>query len=290
MIASLLVVTIVTDDNIADEQSDKSMWLFAIAKKRKRIKNWIKYGLLISLSIYLILCFSMCLSARETTIAAEDGMLYYVVNADGMKGLGHSIVLLVDKDGCGTVISFNGMQRSLIECLLGKSGVGKMSIGTMTKEETIVFLQTGDLKLDKDQLTDNYDMALYRPITMEEYHILLEQIAPYLMAEQKFANLYEKWALEEDTEKKKRYKQELEYLGQDTSLPLYQIYTNNCDHVARLLIRSIDSVIQEYSQHTQHITPNGNLKAFAKKAKNWGVMTLGTQSIQEVILMFLMIF
>lgn len=115
------------------------------------------------LSIYLTICFSMRLSVRETTIAIEDCMLYYIVNIDGMKGLGHSVVLLVDEDGSGTVISFNGMQRTLIECLLGKSGVGKMSIATMTKAETALFLETGNLNLDKDQLADNYDIALYRP-------------------------------------------------------------------------------------------------------------------------------
>ncbi|MEZ3515759.1 MAG: hypothetical protein K1W37_10965 [Lachnospiraceae bacterium] len=207
-------------------------------------------------------------------------MLYYIVNIDGMKGLGHSVVLLVDEDGSGTVISFNGMQRTLIECLLGKSGVGKMSIATMTKA----------VNLDKDQLADNYDIALYRPITVEEYDTVLEQTAPYLAAEEQFAVLYENWVLEIDVRKKEGYQQDLECLGQDTSLPLYQIYTNNCDHVARILIGSVDLEMEAYSQRTEHITPNGNLKAFGRKAQNWGVMMLGIQSIQEKLLNFLMIF
>ena len=84
-------------------------------------------------------------------------MLYYIVNPDGMKGLGHSIIMLVDEEGCGTVISYNGLQRSLTESLMGKSGVGKMSIGTMSADETETFLQSGDLHLDGDQLTDNYN-------------------------------------------------------------------------------------------------------------------------------------
>ncbi len=222
----------------------------------------------------------MRLSVRETTIAIEDCMLYYIVNIDGMKGLGHSVVLLVDEDGSGTVISFNGMQRTLIECLLGKSGVGKMSIATMTKA----------VNLDKDQLADNYDIALYRPITVEEYDTVLEQTAPYLAAEEQFAVLYENWVLEIDVRKKEGYQQDLECLGQDTSLPLYQIYTNNCDHVARILIGSVDLEMEAYSQRTEHITPNGNLKAFGRKAQNWGVMMLGIQSIQEKLLNFLMIF
>lgn len=250
-------------------------------KDRKKIKNAIKYSMFVLLSIYLTICFSMRLSVRETTIAIEDCMLYYIVNIDGMKGLGHSVVLLVDEDGSGTVISFNGMQCTLIECLLGKSGVGKMSIATMTKAETALFLETGNLNLDKDQLADNYDIALYRPITVEEYDTVLEQTAPYLAAEEQ---------LEIDVRKKEGYQQDLECLGQDTSLPLYQIYTNNCDHVARILIGSVDLEMEAYSQRTEHITPNGNLKAFGRKAQNWGVMMLGTQSIQEKLLNFLMIF
>ena len=133
--------------------------------------------------IWLLLCASMHLTVREPSFAEGDCMLYYIVNADGMKGLGHSILLLVNEQGNGTVFSFNGMQRSLRESLLGKSGIGKMSTGTMTAEETKTFLQTGDLKIDGDQLTDNYDMALYRPITTEEYQVILEQTAPYFVAE-----------------------------------------------------------------------------------------------------------
>lgn len=140
----------------------------------------------------------MRLTVRNTSFSEEDCMLYYIVNADGMKGLGHSIVLLVDENGCGTVFSYNGMQRTLGESLLGKSGVGKMSMGTMTKEEITAFLQTGDLNLDEDQLSDNYDIALYRPITTENYHTVLEQTAPYIEAEERFAALYEKWVMEEE--------------------------------------------------------------------------------------------
>lgn len=259
-------------------------------KHKKRIKTGIKYSVFALLSIYLVMCFSMRLSVRETSIAEEDCKIYYIVNVDGMKGLGHSIVLLVSKEGLGTVISFNGMQYSLIECLLGKSGVGKMSIKAMTKVETNAFLKTGNLNLDEDQLSDNYDIALYRPITIEEYNTVLEQTIPYLTAEEQFLLDYNNWALETDARKKEEYQQNLERLGQNTNLPLYQIYTNNCDHAARQLIGSVDLEMKAYSRHTWHLTPNGNLKAFGRKASNWGVVMLGTQSIQEELLKFLMIF
>lgn len=259
-------------------------------KEKKRIKHAIRYSAAILLAAYLCLCFSQRLSVRDPSFAEESHMLYYMVNTDGMKGLGHSILMLVDEEGCGTVLSFNGMQRSLWESLMGKSGVGKMSMGTMSAEETTAFLQSGDLHIDGDQLTDNYDMALYRPITEKEYHAILERTAPYLAAEEQFGILYEKWALEEDAGKKAEYKQELEQMGQDDTLPLYRIYTNNCDHAARLLVSGVDPQMQDYIRHAWRMTPNGNLKAFGREAKEWGVMALGKQSLAERILLFLMIF
>lgn len=153
---------------------------------KKRWRNLILCSVPVLVAVYLCLCFSMRLIVRDISLVKGECMLYYIVNADGMKGLGHSILLIVDEEGCGRVFSFNGMQRSLGESLLGKSGVGKMSVGVMTAEETTAFLQTGDLNLAGDQLTDNYDMALYRPITTEEFHVILEQLTPYIAAEEQF--------------------------------------------------------------------------------------------------------
>lgn len=255
-------------------------------------KNWNikKYGLFILAAFYFCLCISMQPEVRGTSFPAESCMLYYMVNEDGMKGLGHSILLLVDEDGCGTVFSFNGMQRPLWECLLGKSGVGKLSMGVMTAEETKEFLWSGDLELDGDQLKDNYDVALYRPITEEDYQKVLGQAAPYLAAEESFSVLYRKWVTEKDTVRKAEYQKALEQMGEDESLPLYQIYTNNCDHAARRMAATVDQDLREYTDSTWRITPNGNLKAFAGKAEKWGVMTLGEQTLPERVLMFFMVF
>lgn len=257
---------------------------------RSRVKALIKYSAAVLAAVYLCLCFSMRLSVRDISFAGENCVLYYIVNADGMKGLGHSIVMLVDREGCGTILSFNGMQRSLGESLLGKSGVGKMSMGTMTAEETKEFLQSGNLYMDGDQLTDNYDMALYRPITEEAYYSILEQAAPYLAAGEQFSALYAEWATETDADIKAEYEWEMERMGQGDGLPVYQIYTNNCDSVARLLISSVDSDMQDYTSHAWRMTPNGNFKAFGGRVKKWGVMTLGEQSLPERVLMFLMSF
>ena len=272
------------------ETAERSSDMKNKTRKRKYSIYMIKYCFPVLTIGYLCLCFSMRLTVRDTSFAREEYMLYYMVNADGMKGLGHSILMMTDEEGGGTVFSFNGMQRSLSESLAGRSGVGKLSVGTMDAEETEIFLRTGDLCLEGDQLTDNYDMALYRPITAEDYQTILEQTAPYREAEEKFTILYEQWIMEEDVGRKTKYEQALEQMGQDKSLPVYQIYTDNCDHTARKLIASIDPDMQDYLQNTRRITPNGNLKAFGLKAENWGVMTLGKQSLAEKLLMFLVSF
>ncbi|RKJ45810.1 hypothetical protein D7X98_05785 [bacterium 1XD8-76] len=239
---------------------------------------------------YACLCLSMRLSVRETSYAEGECMLYYIVNADGMKGLGHSILMVVDGEGRGTVLSFNGMQRSLSESLMGKSGIGKLSVGVMDAEETKAFLGSGDLSLEGDQLADNYDMALYRPITREDYRIVLEQVLPYREAEEGFTVLYGKWVTEEDAAEKAEYRRALEQMAEDESLPLYQIYTNNCDHAARMMASPVDQDLFDYTYGAWRMTPNGNLKAFGKKAEKWGVMELGEQTLAERILMFLVSF
>ncbi len=263
-------------------------------KKEMRIRKYIKYivkcFILAFAVFYFCLCLSMHPAVRESLFAGEECMLYYMVNADGMKGLGHSILMVVDEKGCGTVLSFNGMQRSLPESLMGKGGVGKLSVGSMDAEETRAFLLSGDLALEGDQLADNYDMALYRPITAEDYQIILDQTAPYREAEETFAALYGQWVAEEDAGRKAEYAQALEQMGREISPPVYRIYTNNCDHAARAFISSIDPDMQEYIRDVWRITPNGNLKAFGKKAEKWGVMTLGEQTLKERVLMFLVSF
>lgn len=258
-------------------------------KRQIKPKKIIQCGMLLA-GLYLCLCASLCLKPRPAAPAQGDCMLYYIINTDGMKGLGHTILMLKDEEGRGTVISFNGMQRTLGESLMGQSGVGKMSIETMDAEDTAAFLQTGSLHLEGDQLQDNYDRALYRPITAQEYRAVLAAAEPYLAAEAKFEALYTQWVFAKDDSQKDSCWQRLAQLGRDRSLPLYRLYTHNCDHAARELASAADSDMREYALRTWHITPNGNLKAFGSSSTRWGVIDLGETSPAEKILGFLMIF
>ena len=256
----------------------------------KKVKKVCGYIVLALLLCYLLLCFSLRLSERESVLGEGDCRLYYLVNVDGMKGMGHSILLLVNEQGEGTVLSFNGMQRSLGEALMFQSGVGKLSIGEMNKTETNAFLLTGDLNLEGDQLHDNYDMALFCSITLEDYQAIMTLTEPYVTAGDNYEALYAVAANSTDAAQRAEYEKALEEMGQDVSLPLYQLYTHNCDHAARYFAAAADEKMAAYNERSFRLTPNGNFKAFARKATDWGVMRLGKASVIERVLEFLMIF
>ena len=258
-------------------------------------KRYRRYGIAGSIILAVIICyFAWCfflkLKIREEQGTQGNCRVYYILNVDGMKGLGHSILILEDEEGHGRVFSFNGMQRNLKEALLGKAGVGKMSVGSMSKEELQDFLDTGNLWLEGDQLQDNYDVALYRNMTKEEYAAILEETEIYIETGREYEELYVQYASAKDERLKAEYERRLEGMGANDALPLYRIYTHNCDHAARLLIACVDDEMREYNQNSNLITPGGNLKAFAKSTNSWGVMRLGENTFPESVLEFLMIF
>lgn len=258
-----------------------------------RTPNWkkrIRYIPLIIVACYFLLCFSQKLSVRDAVERTGDCKLYYIVNVDGMKGLGHSILLLLNEQGEGIVLSYNGMQRSLGEALLGQTGVGKLSVGNMNPTETISFLSTGNLDLEGDQLDDNYDIALYRAITQEEYQTILALIDPYVQTAANYEHLYASAASGTDADQISVYREEMEQMAKNTSLPLYNIYTHNCDHAARSLAAAVDTEMAAYNTVFRRLTPNGNLKAFARRCTDWGILRLGETSLSERILEFLIIF
>lgn len=245
-------------------------------------------------AVYIARCISIgiLIKAKSEAQAPEDSAgvsVYYAVNVDGMKGLGHSILLFEMENGEGVVISYNGMQRSLAEALMGKSGVGKLSVVVLSQEETDDFLATGDIHVGLDQLDDNYDFALSRVITEAEYQSVMEQLQPYYDVEQKYASIYGNWVLADDSDKPE-YERQLEDLANDESAPLYQIYQHNCDDAARELLADFDRDVAFYNANKRHLTPSGNFKALALALDDWEICALGGNSVKEAVLYFLMIF
>ena len=126
--------------------------------------------------VFLALIVIMVIKIISNTQYKERGItaseertpaVYYLLNIDGMKGLGHSALLLVDSQGNGSLYSYNGMQYSLMECLMGKAGIGKMALYELTPECVAGFLETGDLEVAVESECDNYDRALYTIFPMK---------------------------------------------------------------------------------------------------------------------------
>lgn len=260
------------------------------AQKPGKAVIFLRYSILLVLAVYLAGCFRLSLKAGKNGMPDKRYAVYYVLNTDGMKGLGHSLLLLTDGKGRGTVLSFNGMQRSLGEALLGRAGIGRLSVGQMSADETREFLLTGNLRLLGDQLQDNYDWAVYRGLSQSEYDTVLKASRIYKETGDEYERLYACLMHAENEHQKAEYEEELEALERVSSNLLYRIYTNNCDTVARLLIASVDSEMEQYNKRIRRLTPNGNLKTFAHKAENWEVMELGDNSFSEELTGFLMIF
>ena len=80
-----------------------------------------------------------------------------------------------------------GMQYGLLPCLLGKEGIGKMKVISMTPEETAVFLETGEPPASAfstnefDECRD-FDRILYRYITRNEFDTILSSTKGYIAA------------------------------------------------------------------------------------------------------------
>ena len=255
----------------------------------KKWKHFLRFILPAMIACYLVLCLLQRLPERPASEGEGPCGLYYVVNVDGMKGLGHSLLLLTDAQGNGTVISFNGMQRTLREALFGRAGVGRLGVGTLDAGGVAAFLETGNLNLGGDQFEDNYDFALYRFITEEEYQAILDATIPYLEAGDAYEALYALAAGSIDSKEKAGYEAEMKRMSQDSSLPLYRLYTNNCDHVARLLAGAVDEKLAAYNEKARRLTPNGNFKAFGQSAPDWGALRMGETTLWERFLGFFMI-
>lgn len=182
-------------------------------------------------------------------------------------------MFLQDSSGQASIFSYNGMQYNLLECLLGKSGIGKMKRFSLSEEEVKQFQETGDLQADEYEECDNFDRAIYCEITQEQYAMLSENIQSYIDVGNEFEKLYaeDKAALEE-------------FLAQE-NLPRCQIYTHNCDTAARELLALINEDMKVYNENSASLTPGRNYRNMCKTfGDDWGILRLGKDSILEKIL------
>ena len=107
---------------------------------------------------------------------------------------------------------------------------------------------------------------------------------------EKYETLYALYAASTDLVEKAEYEAEMEQMSRNPSLPLYRLYTNNCDHVARLLAGIVDEDLAAYNERMKRLTPNGNFKAFGRSTEKWGVLHIGETTLWERALGFFIIF
>lgn len=69
-----------------------------------------KYAAVILLAVMVIIFWDTPFETRPPGKSSDSCAVYYLLNIDGMKGLGHAAFMLTDEQGNGQVYSYNGMQ------------------------------------------------------------------------------------------------------------------------------------------------------------------------------------
>lgn len=212
--------------------------------------------------------------------------VYYLLNIDGMKGLGHSALMLTDEQGNGLLYSYNGMQYSLTECLMGKAGIGKMKCFELKSEEVDDFLLTGNLQVSDASECDNFDRLLYTYISDEEYNCIKAEADAYISVGDTFEDLYAK-AFHAQGEEKQAAEEELQKYVTREDVPKYQIYTYNCDTVARKTIAIVSEEMKRYNEENVKLIPSANYKNMSKHlGEKFGVLNMGEDSLCEKLLWY----
>lgn len=105
------------------------------------------------------------------------------------------------------------------------------------------------------------------------YETLREGIRQYTEIGDDFERLYAGDAMQLDI-----------FLKQE-NLPRYQIYTHNCDTVARELLAMISEEIASYNETSGFHTPGGHYKQLCKTlGEQWGIQKLGEDTLAERLL------
>lgn len=240
--------------------------------------------------IFVIVVFTIIAFWDEPVDKSEmqkDGnscAVCYLLNVDGMKGLGHAAFMLLDEHGSGTVYSYNGMQYSLLECLAGKAGVGKMKVFFLSSDEVTVFFDTGRLQVEDTAECDNFDRMLYRYISRDDYEKIQEGTKRYIEIGTEFESIYAAVIKASGEEKILAEERMKEFLSQEGLLK-YQIYKHNCDTVTRELIALVDKDMREYNAEHERLTPTGNYIGMCRAlSEEWGVQKLGEDTLWEKVL------
>ena len=187
-------------------------------------------------------CFSNPIKYVDFNGKEEDEYhVYYLNNMDGAKVFGHSSILVENIDGTSEFYTYMGTGDTM-SALKGEDSLGYMGHEFLTKEETEEFLKTGDIdvKMPGDWYnSDNYDRALKRSITAEEYDQIIATAEYYV-------KLYTDGNVVEDINT---------YLQNEPNA-IYNLYSHNCDTVAGEILGVVDPYFVTCQEGLGHTTPN----------------------------------
>lgn len=247
-------------------------------------------GFFLVLIVLMVIQILINTQYKERSITADEKKtvaVYYLLNIDGMKGLGHSALMFVDGQGNGRLYSYNGMQYSLGECLIGKEGIGKMMLFELDSECVNQFLENGNLDVPEESECDNYDRALYTYISNEEYETIKEKLAYYIEVGDTYQQLYVT-ANNMTGEAQNAAEVVLQEYTFREDIPKYQIYHHNCDVVAREAIAMVNCEMQAYNEIEEKLFPSANYKNMCRQfGDSWGMIHLGQDTVLEKILWYI---
>lgn len=248
-------------------------------KNKRLYLKWL--FILMMIAVMLIIIWDTPFKDRKPQESAHSCAVYYLLNVDGMKGLGHTAFLLTDEQGNGQLYSYNGMQYSLVECLLGKAGIGKMKMFALDSDDVNNFLNTGDLQVEDTAECGNFDRIMYRYISKEDYMRIQEGAAKYIVIGTEYESLYADVLRAEGNERTLAEEKMNNFFKQEDLLT-YQIYNHNCDTVARELIALIDEEMAAYNSEDEKLTPTGNyIEMCCKFSEIWGYRIVGKDTLLE---------
>ena len=220
--------------------------------------------------------------------AGGERQICYLLNIDGMGGLGHVAFMLEDTDGSGILYSYNGMQYDLKACLLGKEGVGKMKVFELDKDDVANLYKTGMVSVSDVSECDDFDRIIFRSISEEEYLMVAESVQEYIAAGDRYEELFAIMANAAVTDKANAQAELDAYASRD-DLPKYNIYKHNCDTVARKVIAEIDDGMAGFNENNSRLIPSNNCRKMSKVLKNgWNKAMLGEDTLKERILWFIL--
>ncbi len=206
----------------------------------------------------------------------KEYAVYYLNNIDGAKVFGHNALMLVDNEGNGKVYSYMGIINSdKLTDFFALTLDSAMGYAELNPEQVAKFLADGEVSLNKSKIGtgqvmegthDNYDRALTKRITEEEY-----------------------WTLYNEIERVKR---------EDAT---YSIYVYNCDTVAVRTISMIDPQFNGYATGNMKVdlwnsirgpkdwmmrnfTPDASFNSIKKQAYGWEMVFLGDTEAKEIVL------